>query len=94
MTEPLRVSLRDGAVGSALAYVREILTLQLPDAYPPGKPMRLTCELSTGTLELAGKSIGSKRTDAGSFTVRMRLVGLRRQARLALESAFQTSGPQ
>ena len=88
-----RLQVEGGPEGEALAYAKEVLVLSLPKAFPPGMPMKVTCFVQDAVLVLRGKSIGSKRAPEGTYSVRLRLVGLRREARLVLEKSFR-EGPE
>lgn len=72
-------------VGEFVDYTNGILALTSPGAYAPGAPVHFTLELNPA-LVLEGKSVGSKRQPEGHFLVRMRLINLRREARLVLEA--------
>jgi hypothetical protein len=98
----VRVALPDGALGEAVRFEAEVLHLILPRAFAPGAPLPLRAVLGdrgagdpgagdSGVgepLELAGKTLGSKRREDGRFDVRARLVSLRRTDRERLASAL------
>jgi hypothetical protein len=74
-----------------VAFAGLILAVIDDRPHAPGAPIRATLTLADGPLAIAGKSIGSKRRDDGSFDVRMRLINLRREDRARLERALGTT---
>jgi hypothetical protein len=90
MTE-LNVSLNDGTQALAVHYRPNTLRMICVQAYPPGKPLRLQTDAGGETLDLQGKSAGSKLRADGRYDVTLRLVSLRRDQRSALEQAFPNS---
>ncbi|MCG8557871.1 MAG: hypothetical protein MJD61_21695 [Proteobacteria bacterium] len=84
----VKVRVAGGKQGQALGLEGELLTLALPSAQPPGKPLELVCQLPEGSVRLSARTVGSKRQQDGSFRVRVRLVCLRRQVRQALQAAL------
>jgi hypothetical protein len=84
----LNVSLDDGAQALAVNYGPNTLHMICVRAYPPGKPLRLRTDAGGETLDLQGKSAGSKLRTDGRYDVTLRLVSLRRDQRIALEQAF------
>ena len=73
---------------TVIACDEKLLTALAAIALPPGRPMQVALRLSDQELVLVGRCIGSKKRDAGGFTVRMRLHSLRREGREAIERAF------
>jgi hypothetical protein len=84
----LNVSLSGGIHALAVNYRVNTLYLVCAGAYPPGKPLTLRAELGDESLDLQGKSAGSKLRSDGRYDVTLRLVSLRREQRIALEQAF------
>lgn len=86
--EGLEVVLASGERARALGYVNGVLELVCPKAAAPGQPVELSVVAAEPALSLIGKSAGSKLREDGSFTVKLRLHSLRREARQWLEQAF------
>lgn len=82
----VQITLSGGAQGALTGFDGKILAVRLPLALAPGQPAELTVA-SEPPLALAGRSIGSRRREDGSFDVRLRLVNLTREAREALLAA-------
>jgi hypothetical protein len=59
-----------------------ILTVRCSEPFAPGQPVPLRID----EIPLEGKSIGSRRQSDGQFEVRLRLINLRREHRLHLET--------
>ncbi len=81
------------AEGELVGYAKNVIELVAPMPLAPGQPARFTVE----GLALEGRSLGSRKREDGRFQVRIRLVSLRREQRLALEGLadLPTSlGPQ
>lgn len=81
-------TLGDGGTALAIELAAGVLQLKVDRAYPPGKPLELTLEAPDGPLQLQGKSAGSKRGDDGRFSVRVKLLSLRREQKARLELLF------
>ncbi|MEO0321684.1 MAG: hypothetical protein AAF447_01910 [Myxococcota bacterium] len=79
MSVPVRIAEAEGAF---VSYASEVIELVSPAPFAPGAPTRF----EVAGLPLEGKSLGSKRRPAGDFTVRFRLVNLRREHRRRLEA--------
>ena len=73
--------------GELSGYVGGFLALFHDDAFPPGKPLQCVVETDP-PMELAGRTVSSKKQPDGRFLVRMRLTNLRREHRLQLEAMF------
>lgn len=86
----IRLTLEDGGEGEAVTLEGVRLTAMFARAFAPGAPIPFTAALEP-PLRLRGKSLGSKRGDDGRFTVRMRLISLRKEERAALEAALRTA---
>jgi len=84
----LNVTLAQGTHALAVNYRANTLYLVCAGAYPPGKPLTLRAELGAESLDLQGKSAGSKLRSDGRYDVTLRLVSLRREQRIALEHTF------
>ena len=84
----VRLVLERGGEARAESFDGKVLSCVSPRAFAPGAPIRFRAELPSGERALDGKSLGSKRREDGAFTVRMRLVSLRREAREALVEAL------
>lgn len=82
----LRLTLPSGEEALATGFSSNVLTFVSPRAFAPGAPVVLSRVDREGRLE--GRSLGSKRTPAGGFEVRARLVNCRREDRLELEHTF------
>lgn len=80
----MRFVLTSGEEAMATAFSSNVLSFVSPRAYAPGAPIVLARTDREGRIE--GRSLGSKRRDDGAFEVRARLVNLRREERLELES--------
>jgi len=80
----LAVTLTGGHAGTAESWDGTVLVVTSPRAFAPGAPLKI----EHGELGIEAKSIGSKRRDDGNFVVRVRVVNLRRDQRLALDALF------
>lgn len=69
------------AEGELVGYAKNVIELVVPMPFAPGQPARFAVE----GLALEGRSLGSRKREDGRFQVRLRLVSLRREQRLALE---------
>ena len=69
------------AEGEFVGYAKNVIELVVPMPLAPGQPARFAVE----GLDLEGRSLGSRKREDGRFQVRIRLVSLRREQRLALE---------
>lgn len=74
----MRVRLETGEEGTAIRLDGHVLVLVSPRAFAPGSPIRFSVVAENENRKLEGRTIGSKRMDAGPFEVRLRLVNLRR----------------
>jgi len=74
----VKVRLETGEEGTAIRLDGHVLVLLSPRAFAPGSPIRLAAVGENEARQLEGRTIGSKRMDAGPFEVRLRLVNLRR----------------
>jgi hypothetical protein len=83
---PLRIE--DELDGTATACDGHVLWATSPKAFPPGRPIELSLLPEDGELQLSVRAIGSKKRDDGSFELRVRLVNLRKEARLRLDALF------
>ena len=70
-----------GEEAEATAIDGNLLTLLSPRAFAPGAPIRFSTVDFEVERSLEGRTLGSKRVDAGHFEVRMRFVNLRREDR-------------
>jgi hypothetical protein len=84
----LKITLAEGTQALAVNYAENVLHLVCVAAYPPGKPLTLRADTGVELLDLQGKSAGSKLRTDGRYDVKLRLVSLRRDERIALERAF------
>ena len=76
----------EGAVGDAVGFAREVVALTLPRAFAPGTPVRGSITIDGVAIAIDGRVLGSKRREDGAYDVRARLVSLRREDRLRLET--------
>ena len=83
----IRLTLEGGGEGEAVRLEGQHLTAVFARAFAPGAPIPFTAALET-PITLRGKSLGSKRREDGRFTVRMRLISLRKIERAALEAGL------
>lgn len=85
--------LEDGQPGRATRLDGLILHLESPRAFAPGSPLRFTAEIDGDVRRFDGRSLGSRRGEGEAFHVRVRLVNLTRENRIALTAALDaTSG--
>ena len=82
---PLRLGDEEGRV---VSLVGEVLEIHASGSHPPGQPVEVVLRLPDGALALKAKSRGSRRLDAETFAVTLRLVELRRRDRARIESAL------
>ena len=87
------VSVGDRARGVARLLDGEarVLQLELDRAFAPGRPLSLDLSLAepeAALLTVRAKTISSVRIDAARFTVRVRLIELRREQRELLRRLF------
>ena len=79
----------DGATGALVALDDgPTLRLELSRAFAPGQPFALRL-CSDPPLALSAKAIGSQRLDEATFTVRARVLNLRRADRATLLGLFR-----
>lgn len=78
--------------GLALGFDGIVLELEAPQPFPAGQPMPLALIAESGSVDLQGKSLGSKRRSDGRFVVRVRLINLRRSERELLQALFGRGG--
>ncbi len=71
-----------GGEGELVGYAKNVVELVSPISFAPGQPARF----EVAELSLEGRSLGSRKRDDGRFTVRFRLISLRREERERLES--------
>jgi hypothetical protein len=84
--EGVAIQLRRGAEkGRVLGWDGAFLEVELPLPFAPGAPVSLMVELEH-PLPFEGKSLGSKRNEAGLFVLKVRPVMLSKHARLALDA--------
>lgn len=74
--------------GEAVRFEGEVLSLILPRAFAPGAPIVFVTELDGESVELGGKTVGSKRREDERFDVRVRMTNLRRTHRERLREAL------
>ncbi len=74
--------------GEAVRFEGEVLSLILPRAFAPGAPIEFVAELDGESVELGGKTVGSKRREDDRFDVRVRMTNLRRTHRERLREAL------
>ncbi|HJK89091.1 MAG TPA: hypothetical protein RMH85_13955 [Polyangiaceae bacterium LLY-WYZ-15_(1-7)] len=68
--------------GAFVAFDKGVLEVVSPAPFAPGAPLALEVD----GRALQAKSLGSKRQEDDRFRVRMRMINLRREDRLYLES--------
>jgi hypothetical protein len=79
----------DDVTGEAIGFAREIVSLALPRAFAPGTPVRGSIAIDGVEIAIDARVLASKRRDDGRHDVRARLVSLRRDDRLRLETLGQ-----
>ena len=72
--------------GELVGYAKNVIELVSPTSFAPGQPARF----EVAELALEGRSLGSRKRDDGRFTVRFRLISLRREDRARLEAIAAT----
>lgn len=67
-----------------------VMVLHSPRAFAPGAPLALSLlpPEPAVAVSLDAKALGSKKREDGRFEVRVRLVNLRREARVQLDALF------
>ena len=81
-----RVTYDVGGEGAVESWDGERLVLRAPRAFAPGSPIKFAIHFDEGAVAYESRSIGSKKRDDGAFDVRMRMVSLRRDDRVRLDS--------
>ena len=75
--------LPDGAEGALIAFDGSFFTIQSPTPFAPGTPLRIILALGVDT-PVDAKIMESRRSEDGSFTVRLRPISLAKHTRRAL----------
>ena len=79
-TPTQEAALPSGGLLQLCRFENNVLEVRSDKAYPPGAPISFTWRENT----LEGRSIGSKRVADDAFSVRIRMVSLKRTERDAL----------
>lgn len=79
-----------GETGHLVSWDGETMVLSASAAYAPGSPLEATLQLVDGPLRVEGRTKDSKRDASGAFSVRVRVINLRREDKARLQTAIST----